>query len=201
MSSMAQVGGIKDENDQREHNEIHNALRGIIDRHAVVFVIAIHTGKDGVRHPPRDVDTFFNGVRGSSALMGAVDFGIGILRRTESTEGTMFYMGRDFPSRKWAVVFDVTTLTFESDASRALATRDKTEQQILDMFELPAHAGKRMKISEIQKWVAQPRSTVERHLDKLVSEGVIQAERAGRHQTAAWVYWHDAPAMALAAFP
>jgi len=63
ISSLAQVGGIAEENDQREFNAIHDALRHLIDRTHVLVIVAHHCKKPTTKARPRDADAFFITVR------------------------------------------------------------------------------------------------------------------------------------------
>jgi AAA domain len=192
ISSLAQVGGIEDENDQKEFNAIHDAMRQLIDRTHVLVIIAHHRRKPAKESPPGSVDAFFNTSRGSTALMAAVDVAFGLLRGSEEPTGRMFYKGRDFPSRSWRIAFDKTSLTFDVDWS-AMATKPAMEKaNILAVLEL--NRGTRMTLADIEAKTALPRTTIDRRVSELVAEGHALSGRRGSGPRAAHEYWVDVPA-------
>ena len=207
ISSLAQVGGIEEENDPREFNAIHEALRGLMDRTHVLVVIAHHRRKPTQDRAPVNADAFFNSVRGSSALMGAVDLAFGLLRGSEDPTGRMFYKGRDFPSRSWSIKFDVASLTFDLDWSATATKPDIEKTNILNLVEM--NRGARMTIADIVARTTLPRTTVDRKAKELVAEGRVLSAQRGSGKTAPYEFWVDDPvamhaasqAAILAAFP
>lgn len=207
ISSLAQVGGIEEENDQREFNAIHDALRRLIDRTHVLVIIAHHRRKPSNDAKPRSVDAFFNSSRGSSALMAAVDLAFGLDRGSEDPTGRMFYKARDFPSRSWEVAFDQIGLTFDLDWSTPALKPDKEKADILALLE--THRGTRMTLHDIEASTGIPRSTIKRRVDELVAEKKCLSAQRGTSATAPFEFWVDDPApmgtavlaAAAAAFP
>jgi hypothetical protein len=192
ISSLAQVGGIEEENEQKEFNAIHDALRQLIDRTHVLVIIAHHRRKPSRDSPPNNVDAFFNSSRGSSALMAAVDVAFGILRGSEEPTGRMFYKGRDFPSRTWGIGFNVTSLTFDLDWSVTATKPAKEKANILAVLEL--NRGTRMKIADIEAKTGLPKTNIGKLAKELAGEGSVNAARRGPGRTAPWEYWVDDPA-------
>jgi len=191
ISSLAQVGGIEEENEQREINAIHDALRHLIDRTHVLVIVAHHRRKPAKEGAPRTIDAFFDTARGSTALMAAVDVALGLIRGSDDPTGRMFYKGRDFPSRSWPIAFDKASLTFDIDWAAATAKPDKEKASICEL--LGMSLGTRLTVAEIMTNTALPRSTVERRVKELVAEGRALSGRRGLGKTAAFEYWVETP--------
>jgi AAA domain len=207
ISSLAQVGGIEEENDQREFNAIHDALRGLIDRTHVLVIIAHHRRKPAKDGKSKSVDAFFNSSRGSSALMAAVDLAFGLERGSEDPTGRMFYKGRDFPSHSWGVAFESVGLTFDLDWSAPALKPDMEKAAILAILE--SKRGSRLKLGELVTATGLPRTTLQNRCVELAAEGKCLAAQHGAGPKAPFEYWVDDPtamrsaalAAAAAAYP
>jgi hypothetical protein len=114
---LSQVAAIKDENSAPEVNAIMRTINEVATAIDGTVLLVHHRRKDGQDGPPKTVEAFAASLRGSSALMGAVDAAIGIARDPEDTNGLLYVLLRDGMARKEHFTFDGNTLCiYPSDA-------------------------------------------------------------------------------------
>jgi hypothetical protein len=112
-SPLAQLAAFEKEDDNAEINRLAKALNAWAKETGASMLIAHHRTKGHSDDRIKTVDGFFRTARGASALMGAVDFGIGLMRYVEQTTGTMFLKLRNAPAAVHYYRWDPDTLLID----------------------------------------------------------------------------------------
>jgi hypothetical protein len=123
---VSQLTTLEDENSATEWKKLARMLHRLCERTGVTFVIAHHSRKLS-DNAPKNLRSFFQTARGSSALAGMIDSGIGIDKEPDKNEGHLWSIQRedsDVPSRQYFTV-DEDTLRFTISADPV-----KTETKI-----------------------------------------------------------------------
>jgi hypothetical protein len=131
---LAQVASLTDENAVAEMTKITRTLTQLATEHEALFVLLHHRRKDGKDGAPTKIDDFFQTVRGSSALVGAVDVAIGLDRKPDEEHGKMFVLQRDGASFIEYYAFSTVSLciTPEEKPDTTKAPADRVLQLITD---------------------------------------------------------------------
>lgn len=168
LGPLAQLAEVRDENASAEINAIVRTLVDVSRRHDALVVLVHHRRKDDRRlGPPTSVRAFFDSSRGSSALTGGIDAGIGLVRDPEAAEGRFYSMRRNGPSHSFGATLDFETLLFTSTEPVTPAqhpTLAAVEQAVLGADEPIARA-------RVAKLVACSPTTARTRLDALVDDG------------------------------
>jgi hypothetical protein len=135
---LAQIGNLEDENSAAGINQIAKDLLAIITTTGATIVLIHHRKKPGQNDSYSAVGSFFTTSRGSSALMAAVDFAIGLQRAQEDPIGKMFVLLRDDASSMSNYRFDLTTLRITpTDEKPAKKTEQHMSAVIAHMIDNP----------------------------------------------------------------
>ena len=110
LGPLAQIAGMTSENDAAEMTKVTRTLTQLANEHQALFVLLHHRRKDGEDGVPTKVSEFFQTVRGSNALIAAVDTAIGLAREPDSPDGRLFVMQRDGQSFASYYQLDFQTL-------------------------------------------------------------------------------------------
>lgn len=186
MGPLAQLAAIDNENDSAQMNAVMRTLVDLSTKKRVVIVLAHHRRKESAKEPPNTVGQFFQTARGSSALMGAVDTGIGVRRELEEPHGTMFVLQRAAAASKQAIRYvdgDINTLTFEIDPDVAQQV-GMTKALRLTLDAIESLAPRKVTLEEVALARAEKvsRDTLLRHADTLFIGGLINRESQGERK-------------------
>jgi hypothetical protein len=124
---LAQTGNIEDENSAVAFTEIVKSMLDLITATGASVVLIHHRKKPREGDSYASVSSFFNTSRGSTALMAAVDFAIGLQRQQEEAHGKISAMLRDAPSSIGYYTFDVETLRIAATDEMLIS---KSEQHL-----------------------------------------------------------------------
>lgn len=108
---VAKACSILRENEPAEWQALAERLQRVADATGCAVMLVHHTRKPSVEYgAPRKVEDFFSSARGSNALIGAVDFALGVQRDPEKVDGTLYHLERDGSSGRLAYTFDPANL-------------------------------------------------------------------------------------------
>lgn len=185
MGPLSQLSNI-DENSNTEMGRLVRTLNDMSARLHILVGLAHHMRKvDQKLGAPTSVEGRFQALRGASALAGAFDTGIAVMREAEATEGSFAVMQREGESKNYRVKFDQESLTFDLDDSPA--GMDKEAVKVFDYL-WSRGQGFAVQRSEIEAATGLSRKVVENRLSVLIERGDVALRRDGDHKTAPWLY-------------
>jgi hypothetical protein len=138
---ISKAASIKREAEASEWQALAERLQRVADATACSVMVIHHTRKPGQEYgPPRTVPAYFDSVRGSNALVGALDFGLGVQRDPDATEGVLYSLQRDGESGRLSYDFDPQSLCiWPSDRPVGKVTVADRREQVYAFIE--AHPG------------------------------------------------------------
>jgi hypothetical protein len=188
---LSQVFGMEDENSAAEMNHATRYMLDLTAGRNVVVQLAHHLRKDASLG--RDASSFFKSVRGSNALMGAVDAAIGIGRQPTSPTGKIVLLLRNGEHDPIPVRFNRESLLFDVSGSDHLPTlpsqarvehgKDNICLRILNMLRSDGDGQTRNMVKDALALGSA--NTAQEHLKGLVALNLARTDRRGN----ADYYW------------
>ena len=121
MGPLAQLFSLEDENAASDMGKVTRFLSGLSREFGAAIQLAHHMNKNVNVRGGRS--QFFDGARGSSALMGAVDASIGLGRKEGDKTGSLHLLLRD--DEGWS-------FKFRWDGDKVLFARDESAEAVDD---------------------------------------------------------------------
>jgi hypothetical protein len=111
---LSQVAALENENEAAGVNALMRTLNGLATELGILILIVHHRRKDAAGAGVPNIREFFASARGSSALVAAVDVGLGLTREQEDVHGWLYVLHRDEASFKEHFDFDPASLLVSS---------------------------------------------------------------------------------------
>jgi len=153
------------ENSAEEMAGILYGLRQVVQETGATIVVVHHSRKSGGEHG--------DAIRGSSAILAAVDVAFELLHEEEEASGRLRVISRFNTVEDLGIQLDPETLTWLYAGSAREVECERRERQIVEAL---CDAGRPLTAEEIRERTDIPSRSLYRTLDALVKSGMIEAE-------------------------
>jgi hypothetical protein len=186
MGPLTRLFMLDDENDAVGMEKVNRVMLDLASEYNLSVQLAHHMRKGA--STTADARTFFEGSRGSNALIGAMDAGIGLTRRPNGRTGRLVMLLRDGEQEPIPFSFDSEGLIFRYDERGAAqtATGDRlptaphgSDDKCREILKLMPLDGSGFTAGQIADRGIAVKNTVKKHLDGMVALGILKAEPKG----------------------